>query len=159
MHGSEWVVEVDLGIRVVDLAVDPDDSSRAVLTDGRRAWYRAGPGLWHPLDLTAVAEAPKEQHDLVSSWGSREATAWYGVVLSLLGWVLVPTWKGRIVAQVVTAAVWLVVFVRGMLAYPPQRLQLNLTWFALTTVVLLGRRLAWFWGSSRRGFDPPPGAR
>lgn len=158
-HGSEWVVEVELGRRVVDLAVNPDDSSRAVLTDGQHAWYRAAPGLWHRLDLMGVAEAPKEQHDLVNSWGSRDVTAWYGVALSLLGWVIAPTWTQRIVSQIVTAAVGLVVFVAGILAYPPERLGLNLTWVGLTTMVLLGCRLAWFWGRRRRCFDPPPGAR
>lgn len=173
--GSAWVTEADIDTApaFIGLAVNPSDSSQAVVVSWAYGFYREPSGTWREVDLVELASDPEWARSAVVWLGSPTATLLLGLVLSVLGWMLMPTLSLKWVAQVCTLFVggltyligrWLLVLVIGMPVVWVHLLWAVLTvgGIVMTRAIAMGRRATLAPPPGDRaggGFDPPRGAR
>ncbi len=173
--GSVWVTEADIDTApaFIGLAVNPSDSSQAVVVSWAYGFYREPSGTWREVDLVELASDPEWVRSAVVWLGSPTATLLLGLVLSVLGWVLMPTLSLKWMAQVCTLFVggltyligrWLLVLVIGMPVVWVHLLWAVLTvgGIVMTRAISVGRRATLApprGGLAGGGFDPPSGAR
>jgi hypothetical protein len=171
--GSDWVVEADLPTApaLIGLAVNPADSTQAVAISWGYAFYRDPARGWQVLDLAAQGSDPLPVQWVIGWIGSRTMTIALLLVLSVLGWLRLPSLQAKWVTQLVNLVVFgflqlVAMFSLGIGVFWP-----NLVWAVVTVAVVRRVRR----GALRRaaaaspatvptpspptGFDPPSGAR
>lgn len=139
-----WVVEYRTRTPVRELAVNLDDSSRAVVQLNRTAIaFRSRSGVWSQLDLVELTDPPKWQTNLLGLAREPMTTAVLAVTLALLGGLGARTDQFRALWIVGTLGFASLVyyFSRSMSGW--ELLWLQLGW-VLTSVCLLAgyRRIA-----------------
>lgn len=151
--GAGWRIEVELGrgypSHDIDIAVDPDDSARALTADSSDTRYRTPAGEWQRVDLVALARDPQWQRDLVDVLGSRAATLLILLLVSLLSWLVTPWLAMKVVLQVVNLIAAAYILVIGLLGTPVWALQQHVKWVPGMVVLMGLLRIAW-WVDRRR---------
>jgi hypothetical protein len=159
--GSDWVTDgVIEGLRRPgDLAVDPGNPEAVIVAVGsdRRIYYRQAAQDWRALDLDPLVQPPQWQRDSVRLLGNSTAVVVLGMLTGLLCWLLAPGLTGRVILLVVSLMLFGLVFLVSFMFTPLAVVQLS-AWGAGTMLAIAGA-LRLHDASSRRGFDPPSGAR
>lgn len=163
--GSDWRADAELGPgpAIVGMAINPADSSQAVVISWRSGFCRAPSGAWEEIDLTTLASAPSWLTNGILLLGSSRTVLAIGLALSLLGWLVIPTLASKWLAQVFTllveAVLWLASSVWGLGHFQGMPMVwANLTWATVTAIVILvGHRRAS--SDLSPSFDPSKAAR
>jgi hypothetical protein len=140
IDGSDWVREADLDTApaFIGMAINPTDSSQAVVISWGYGFARDASGRWQELDLAELGSDPPWIRTGIAWIDSRLMTLVLTVGLSILGWLLLPSLQAKWVLQlsilVIGGALMLfsTLFLGRGVFWP------NLIWAAVTAATVLG---------------------
>ncbi len=137
--GSDWVIGSDLPTApaIIGLAVNAADSNQAVAISWGYAFYRDPAGGWQVLDLAAVGSDPPPVQWVIGWIGSRTMTIALAILLSALGWLLLPSLQARWLVQLSTLAVFGIVQLVALFSFGIGVFWPNLIWAIATVAVVL----------------------
>lgn len=155
--GGDWLRDVVLpDPHAHGLAVDAVTGQVIVQSGQRTIRYRTDAGDWPEVDLVSKAQPPQWQVDLVRSWGSRGTTGVLLVLLSAVCWLVFPTARMGVAAQVLNL---LAAGASTVTMSALGRTSLHLTWIAAVLVLAVPMVIIRRVNRRRRSHDPSGSAR